>query len=139
MDEVRIDSLTVEERSKRMALVRAKDTKPEIFVRQGLYSLGFRYRTNYKKLPGKPDIAFPGRKKVIFIHGCFWHLHGCGSYKLPRTNTTFWLKKLEYNNFRDIKVKKEIERLGWGVYTVWECQIRKKSSIIEELAGFLND
>lgn len=119
-----IDPLNKEQRSERMSRIRSKDTKLEIIIRQFVYHSGFRYRIHVKELPGKPDIVFKSRKKVIFIHGCFWHQHGCKYYVMPKTRLDYWLPKLKNNADRD---KVNIEMLNndeWEVLLLWECVIK---------------
>lgn len=117
------DPLTPEERSKRMSLVRAKDTKPELRVRRLVHSLGYRYRLHARDLPGCPDLVFPGRRKVIFVHGCFWHQHDCPmGNRMPKTRVGFWQRKLEGNVKRDAESKRQLRKDGWKVLVVWECQ-----------------
>lgn len=136
--ETRLDPLTPIERSERMGRVRRNDTKPERTVRRVLTRLGYRYRLQYKKLPGCPDIAFPGRRKVIWVHGCFWHRHtGCALARIPKTRVGFWLKKLEGNRVRDKRHQMEIARLGWEYIIVWECELRDFDSLASKLEGFL--
>jgi DNA mismatch endonuclease (patch repair protein) len=120
-----------------MALVRGKNTKPELLVRGLLYGLGYRYRLHWKTIPGRPDIAFPGRKKAIFVHGCFWHQHGCGHYKMPQTRTEFWDSKLAANRARDEERIRQLHQLGWESLTVWECELRDLDSLAERLVLFL--
>jgi len=120
----RLDPLSPEERSERMRKIKASGTKPELLVRRLVRELGFRYRLGGLGLPGKPDLVFKGRKKVIFVHGCFWHQHGCGHYKQPKTRLDFWLPKLHANVERDRRVQAELRSLGWGVLVVWECETR---------------
>ena len=117
------DPLTRGERSERMALVRPKDTKPEIRVRKLVHSLGYRYRLHARDLPGRPDLVFRRRRKVIFVHGCFWHQHNCpmGS-RMPKTRVGFWREKLEGNKKRDIKIERQLKKDGWYVLVIWECQ-----------------
>lgn len=113
-----------------MSKIRSKNTKPEIVIRKGLFAKGFRYRVNSTKLPGKPDIVLPKYKTVIFVHGCFWHRHeGCKYAYTPKTNTEFWLAKINSNQARDIQNKAKLETMGWKVLTVWECETRKSSNI----------
>lgn len=121
----RYDPLSASERSKRMSLVRGSDTKPEYIVRKLVYSMGYRYRLHAKDLPGKPDLVFRGRKKVIFVHGCFWHQHGCRHYRQPRTRESFWLPKLEANVRRDRENIRQLRNMGWRSLFVWECQLNK--------------
>jgi DNA mismatch endonuclease (patch repair protein) len=117
------DPLTPEQRSVRMALVRAKDSKPEIRVRDMVSSLGYRYESHSRDLPGCPDLAFRSRRKVIFVHGCFWHRHKCGmGNRMPKSRIEFWRSKLEGNKERDRAVKRELKKMGWSVLVIWECQ-----------------
>jgi len=113
-------------RSFNMSQIHGKNTKPEEIVRKYLFAQGLRYRKNDKRYPGHPDIVLPKYKTVIFVHGCFWHLHkGCSRAKLPTSNVEFWRKKLSANAERDIKEKNELEAIGWRVLVVWECQLKK--------------
>ena len=115
------------DRSYIMSLIRSKNTKPEELVRKWLFSKGFRYRKNVKKLPGCPDIVLPKYRTVIFINGCFWHMHiNCPSNHIPKTNREFWEKKLSRNQLRDSENLFELEKLGWNVIVVWECGLTKK-------------
>lgn len=114
-------------RSYIMSRIRSKDTKPEMMVRRFLYHQGFRYRVHVKELPGKPDIVLYKYKTVIFVHGCFWHGHeGCKISHIPNTNTSFWENKIKANAQRDIKNQYELEKLGYRVITIFECQLTKK-------------
>ena len=107
-----------------MSRIKSKDTGIEVAVRKRLFSYGYRYRKNDKKLPGKPDIVFPKFRTVVFIHGCFWHLHpGCKNARIPKSNTEFWQSKLTHNVENDVNNKHRLEELGWRVITVWECEI----------------
>ncbi|WP_375312849.1 very short patch repair endonuclease [Bradyrhizobium sp. A5] len=118
---------TSPERSAQMARVRGRDTKPEMRVRRALHAAGLRYRLHAKGLPGRPDLIFPSRRAVVFVHGCFWHRHpdpDCKLARLPKSRLDFWLPKLEGNRARDERVKAELKRLGWKVFEVWECQIK---------------
>lgn len=114
-------------RSSIMSKISGKDTKPEIIIRKALFAKGFRYRINYKNLPGKPDIVLLKYKTVIFINGCFWHGHNCKASKLPQTNVDFWEKKISSNVERDKRNVKDLIDLGWNVIIVWECEIKKKN------------
>lgn len=108
-----------------MSRVRSKDTLPELAVRKALHALGFRYRLHAKGLPGKPDIVFSGRRKVIFVHGCYWHGHHCRfGLAQSKSNVAFWEKKLADNRRRDLRSISELQTLGWTVHTVWECEVR---------------
>ena len=114
-------------RSYNMSRVKGKDTKPEEIVRKYLFSQGFRYRKNDKRLPGKPDIVLPKYKTVIFVNGCFWHKHeGCKYFVWPKSNSEFWKEKIESNLVRDKKQYEELKNAGWHVIIVWECELKKK-------------
>ncbi len=111
-----------------MSRIKGKNTKPEEIVRKYLFSKGFRYRKNDKRLPGTPDIVLPKYKTVIFVNGCFWHGHqGCKYYVVPKTNTEFWLNKINTNISRDEAKRKQLEEAGWNVIVVWECELKKNS------------
>lgn len=118
-----------ETRSYNMSCIKGKNTRPEEIVRKYLFSQGFRYRKNDKRLPGTPDIVLPKYKTVIFVNGCFWHGHdGCRYFVIPKTNTEFWTKKIETNRNRDIRKINDIQILGWKVIVVWECQLKKEKA-----------
>jgi DNA mismatch endonuclease (patch repair protein) len=122
------DIMTKNERSIRMSRIRSVSTKPEIKLRHALWRLGFRYRTNDKMLPGKPDIVLPRYRSVVFIHGCFWHGHkNCPISHIPETNSEFWTAKIARNQERDQEVWRKLEAKGWSVIIVWECQLKKKN------------
>ena len=115
-----------ETRSYNMSRIKGRKTKPEEIIAKYLFSQGFRYRRNVKKLPGTPDIVLKKYKTVIFVNGCFWHMHeGCKYFAWPKDNSEFWKNKLLTNKERDEKEKKGIEELGWKVIVVWECQLKK--------------
>lgn len=115
-------------RSYNMSRIKGKDTKPEETVRKYLFSKGFRYRKNVSTLPGKPDIVLPKYKTCIFVHGCFWHKHeGCKYFVWPKSNEEFWKDKLEKNVARDKNEQAELEKMGWHILIVWECQLKKKN------------
>ena len=115
-------------RSYNMSRIKGKDTKPEETVRKYLVSKGFRYRKNVSTLPGKPDIVLPKYKTCIFVHGCFWHKHeGCKYFVWPKSNEEFWKDKLEKNVARDKNEQAELEKMGWHILIVWECQLKKKN------------
>jgi len=110
-------------KSESMARVRSKNTKPELLLRKALWARGLRYRIHVKDLPGRPDIVFSGSRLAIFVHGCFWHHHGCPrSSKMPRTNIEFWEKKIAANVSRDERTRAELKELGWSSIIAWECQ-----------------
>lgn len=134
-----MDTLDPRQRSARMGLVRGKDSKPELFVRRLVHGLGYRYRLHRRDLPGTPDLVFPGRGKVIFVHGCFWHRHaGCALARLPKSRGEFWLPKLEGNAERDARNARALRRLGWGVMTIWECQLRGTARLTNTIRRFLD-
>ena len=125
-------------RSALMARIRDRDTKPEIGVRRLLFSRGYRYRLHRRDLPGTPDIAFPGRKKVIFVHGCFWHRHeGCSRATIPTTRREFWLEKFRANVERDRRKIVELSGQGWSSLVVWECEIRDQERLATRLERYL--
>ncbi|MEF2550929.1 very short patch repair endonuclease [Aurantimonas sp. A2-1-M11] len=127
-------------RSRQMALIRGKDTKPEMIVRRLAHSLGYRFRLHRKDLPGKPDLVFPSRRAAVFVHGCFWHRHGdpeCRLARLPKSRPEFWLPKLESNRQRDFRNVAALEAAGWRVLTVWECQLRNVDALDERMREFL--
>jgi len=133
-----MDTLSRVERSKRMALIGGKDTKPELLVRKIVRSFGYQFRLNVSNLPGKPDIVFPNRRKVIFVHGCFWHRHpGCDLARLPKSKRQFWVPKLQENRRRDLRNIAKLRREKWGVCVVWECQLGKTASIGKRIRNFL--
>lgn len=106
-----------------MSRIKGRDTKPEVVVRKYLYSRGFRYRVN-TKIYGKPDLVFTNKKIAVFVHGCFWHQHGCSDTYRPKTNKKFWNNKLDQNIKRDKKVKKKLKEEGWETIYIWECEIK---------------
>lgn len=121
-----------EKRSEIMSHIRGKNTKPEVALRKALFSQGFRYRINDKRLPGKPDIVLPKYKTAIFIHGCFWHGHeGCIYAYTPKTNTEFWVQKVQGNKERDTRIQTLLETQGWNVIVVWECEIKGREQLFE--------
>jgi len=132
----RIDPMSVAERSRQMATVKSKDSTAEMFVRRLVHRMGFRYRLHDSRLPGTPDLVFPSARKVIFVSGCFWHMHHCGRCRIPVGNRDYWIAKLERNRSRDRRVRKELRQLGWQILTVWECQLRSRA-LEERLSKFL--
>ena len=114
-------------RSRMMAGIRSKDTRPEISVRNALHRRGYRYRLHNPKLPGKPDLTFTSRKAVVMISGCFWHGHNCHLFKWPSTRDIFWRTKISRNRDRDAEVLQNLESLGWRVLVVWECALRGRT------------
>lgn len=135
-----MDSLTPQQRSERMGRVRSKNTKPEMIVRRLVHSMGFRYRLHRKDLPGKPDLVFSKHKKVIFVHGCFWHRHpdpACPLARLPKSRLDFWIPKLESNRARDVKNVEKLSKSGWDVLIIWECQLKDRAELQKRIQGFL--
>lgn len=123
-----------------MARVRSRDTGPERALRRLLTDLGYRYRLHYQSAPGRPDVAFPGRRRAIWIHGCFWHQHpGCPRGRPPKSRLEFWIPKLEANRKRDLAVEAEARRLGWDTLVVWECELRDHEELKRHLIQFLED
>jgi len=131
-----MDHLSKVERSALMSKIRGKHTKPEMAVRRFVWGTGFRYRLHQKDLPGCPDLVFVGKKKAIFVHGCFWHGHKCRKNKLPKTNRAFWKEKIERNRKRDSASVRKLRSNGWKVLTIWECEV-KKSGSRQKLLNFL--
>ena len=124
------DNHTPEVRSYNMSHIRSKDTSPEEKVRKYLFAHGFRYRKNVKNLPGKPDIVLKKYNTVIFVHGCFWHMHDCGRFHWPASNENYWRPKILGNVERDRQNIENLQALGWNVIIVWECELKKK--VIDE-------
>lgn len=132
------DVHTPEQRSRNMAAIRYKNTKPEIVVRRLLREIGLRYRLHRKDLPGKPDIVMPGRKTAIFVHGCFFHMHKCRYGRVvPATNAEFWHTKRSGNATRDKRNKRQLQKLGWEVLTVWECETKAPDALKHNLISRL--
>ena len=135
-----MDIYSSEHRSQLMARIHARNTSCELLMRKHLFSLGYRYRLHSKRLLGTPDIVLPKYKTVIFIHGCFWHGHSdCPIFREPKSNMTFWRKKILANSVRDAKVIGKLEMDGWKVIVVWECELRRKSVRDKTLAGIVNE
>jgi DNA mismatch endonuclease (patch repair protein) len=132
------DTVTPEVRSRIMASIKGKDTKPEMVIRKMLHTLGFRYRLHVKDLPGCPDIVLPRYKAVIMVNGCFWHGHSCQTHKKPKSRVEYWEEKISKNQARDEKNKKRLHVLGWRVATIWECAIFGKTKLtIDEVARLM--
>lgn len=132
------DILTPVERSERMRRIRSYDTGPEMVVRRFVHAMGYRYRLHSKELPGRPDLVFRSRKKVIFVHGCFWHLHeSCRDGRIPKSRQDYWQPKLLRNKKRDAEHLAALETSGWTVLTVWECETKDLSVLQAKLRAFL--
>jgi DNA mismatch endonuclease, patch repair protein len=124
-----MDVLTPEQRQRCMAHIKGRNTKPEVVVRKALFSRGLRYRLHVKGLPGTPDLVFPRYRAVVFVHGCFWHGHGCRLFVVPATNRKFWVQKIDGNRRRDEQAIIDLRGLGWRVMTVWECAVRGRDKL----------
>jgi DNA mismatch endonuclease, patch repair protein len=134
-----VDSLSPEERSEIMARVRSKNSRPEMAIRKLVFALGYRYRLHARTLPGCPDLVFRPRRKLIFVHGCFWHRHSrCALARMPKSRIEFWTKKLEGNRSRDRRNKRALAREGWKVLTIWECQLRDTVRLVARIRRFLD-
>lgn len=121
-----MDSITPEHRSWNMSRIRGKDTKIEVEVRKYLFAKGFRFRKNDKRFPGKPDVVLPKYKTVVFVNGCFWHMHaGCKQGRLPKSNLDYWREKLEKNVANDRLHERQLTEMGWKTITLWECELKK--------------
>jgi DNA mismatch endonuclease (patch repair protein) len=134
-----MDHLTPERRSQNMAAIKRADTAPEMIVRRMLHAAGYRFRLHRRELPGKPDIVLPGRRAVVFVHGCFWHQHAaaeCGA-RPPKSNTDYWGPKLRRNVERDVANAQKLAEAGWKVCTVWECETKNRESLAQKLLSFL--
>jgi DNA mismatch endonuclease (patch repair protein) len=127
-------------RSALMARVRQRDTQPELVVRSLIHKMGVRYRLHRRALPGSPDLVFPSRRKVIFVHGCFWHRHArCARCTTPKTRNEYWREKFEENMRRDANAISELTSLGWSVMIIWECETAKREGLVERIRVFLEN
>jgi len=136
-----MDTLTPAQRSERMSRVRHKGSAAERRVRSLAHALGYRFRLHSAVFPGKPDLVFASRRKVVFVHGCFWHRHPdpeCRLARLPKSRQDFWVPKLTANRARDERVLAELDRLGWRVLVIWECEMRDEASIVNKIGTFLD-
>jgi DNA mismatch endonuclease, patch repair protein len=122
-----------------MAAVRSKNTKPELIVRRLVHAMGYRYRLHRSDLPGKPDLVFSGRRKIIFVHGCFWHQHDCTFSHVPKTNSAYWAPKLKRNSARDVEHLEKLRSLGWKCLVLWECELTKSAQLLRRLERFLSN
>ncbi len=137
-----VDVVDRSTRSRMMAGIQGKNTRPELTIRRGLHAAGFRYRLHSAKLPGKPDLVFPGRKSVIFVNGCFWHGHRCHLFKWPSTRRQWWRDKINATRRRDRKVVRQLHDMGWRVLVIWECALKGKqrlpaTTVIEQAVEWL--
>ena len=129
-----MDRLTIQHRSWLMSQIRSRNTKPELAVRRALHALGYRYHLDVSALPGKPDLVFPSRKKIIFVHGCYWHAHTCRfGRSQSKSNVDFWVEKLRSNVARDRRVINELKQLGWEVHVIWECEVKADTWLLDAL------
>lgn len=136
-----MDSLTPLQRSERMSRVRAKNSGAEIVVRRLVHAMGYRFRLHRRDLPGTPDLVFPRRRKIVFVHGCFWHRHpdpGCRLARMPKSRQDYWRPKLEGNRARDVLKEAALVETGWDVMTVWECELRDVTSLQNKIRTFLD-
>lgn len=135
-----IDTLSREARSRLMSRVRNRDTGPEMIVRQLTHRLGYRYRLHKKDLPGKPDLVFASRRRVIFVHGCFWHRHkGCALASMPKSRTSFWEKKFRENVLRDKSVVSALTKAGWRSLVIWQCETKDLEALEKKIVAFLEE
>jgi len=133
-----MDTLTPAERSSRMSLIRGKDTGPELVVRRLIHAMGYRYRKHPSSVPGRPDVAFLGRRLAIFVHGCFWHRHRCALGRLPKSRLDFWKPKLDGNRSRDARTLRQLRAAGWRTLVVWECELANLGSVAGRIRAFLD-
>lgn len=134
-----MDTLTPEARSRLMSRIRSKDTKPELIVRSMLHQMGYRFRLHRKDLPGRPDVVLPRHKKVVLVHGCFWHGHLCKIAPGSKSNKAYWSPKIKANRARDERNRAALTGLGWNVIELWECEIRNAKKTEERLRLFMRD
>jgi DNA mismatch endonuclease, patch repair protein len=133
-----VDTLTPERRSGNMRQIRSKNTAPEVLLRRMLHREGYRFRLHRPDLPGKPDLVFPARRKVIFVHGCFWHQHpGCREGRVPGSRRDYWEPKLARNQQRDMATQAALKEQGWQYLIVWECEVKNSNKVLEALLSFL--
>jgi DNA mismatch endonuclease, patch repair protein len=134
-----VDRMSSEQRSRNMAAIRSKHTKPELVVRKLVFSMGYRYRLHVAGLPGTPDLVFPSRRKIIEVRGCFWHRHACRvGRRIPQSNREYWIAKIKRNKWRDQVNQSRLIKLGWSVLTVWECEARDVDRVRARLSRFLS-
>jgi DNA mismatch endonuclease (patch repair protein) len=134
------DHVNREKRSLIMAAVHSKDTRPELAVRRIVHALGYRYRLHVASLPGKPDLVFPARRKIILVHGCFWHRHlRCRYATSPKTRVAFWQEKFCTNIARDRRTRQQLRKLGWSILTIWQCELKNPQKLEVRIDEFLAD
>lgn len=135
---MRMDTIGKEARSRLMSRIRGKNTKPEMVVRRVAHRLGYRFRLHRRDLPGSPDLVFSGRRKVVFVHGCFWHRHsGCRLAYTPKSNMDFWNRKFDANQARDKAAIEQLQALGWNVLVIWECEAKAAELVASRLRTHL--
>lgn len=134
-----VDHVAPDRRSFIMSSVRSKNTKPELELRRLLHRLGYRFRLHRRDLPGSPDIVFPSRRKIVFVHGCYWHGHGCRWGQLPKSRIDYWRTKIELNRERDERHLRELQCLGWNALVVWQCELKRPDSTVQRVVDFLRD
>jgi len=135
-----VDNLLPNQRSKQMSLIRSKDTKPELLVRRLVHGLGYRYRLHRADLPGTPDLVFPSKKKVIFVHGCFWHGHACRfGRRLPKSRLEYWTQKIQGNSARDKAMLRRLRGMGWKILVLWGCQLQESQRLATRVTRFLDE
>ncbi|MBT9368323.1 very short patch repair endonuclease [Rhizobium sp. CSW-27] len=132
-----VDTRSPDQRRRIMQSVKQKDTGPEIAVRKKLHSLGYRFRLHGRTLPGRPDLVFPSRKKVIFVHGCFWHGHECSKGALPKSRLEYWKPKIDANKTRDERNVNELKKAGWESLVLWQCEVARLDEAIDSIERFL--
>ncbi|KAF1694928.1 very short patch repair endonuclease [Pseudoxanthomonas koreensis] len=134
-----MDRLTSERRSWLMSRIGSRNTKPELALRSLLHRLGYRFRLHRRDLPGTPDVVLPGRRTVIFVHGCFWHGHACKRSKMPKSRIDYWGPKIDANRRRDARKRRMLRALGWRVLTVWECELKDSGKLSDRIVRMLGD
>ena len=133
-----VDRISPIARSRNMARISSKNTAPEVLVRRLIWQMGLRYRLHVNHLPGKPDIVFPKKKKIILVHGCFWHMHtDCAGWRFPKSQQDYWVQKLQKNKRRDEINLKELNSLGWEVLVIWECEMKDRSQLAHRIEAFV--
>jgi len=134
-----VDTRTPDVRRRSMQSEGTKDTGPELTVRRALFERGYRYRLHRKDLPGSPDIVFPSRKKAVFVHGCFWHGHGCQKGRAPKSRTEYWGPKIEANRLRDERNIRQLTDMGWDTLVIWQCDLADLEKTLQHIIFFLEN